>query len=132
MVSLPYHEFLHLWALRALGGDGYIKTTEMFFECVATSPPSNPLIVSMIGGIGCGLTYLLLAFLSHRNKSPENYAALMSIAFLQIFYGIFETIYIGKIPPRVYEVWSERIGLIGAVVGLWLSNYLKKSNHPSF
>jgi len=116
-LSTAWHEWLHLWVLQALGGDGYIKRTWFGGVCIATQLPSHGLtLFYLAGGIGCGLTWLLLAWWSWVDEDWEDYSALMMNALPQIAYGVFEALCITWMSFTQYMYWATVVQLVALAV----------------
>ena len=111
-LSTAWHEWVHLWVLQALGGDGYIKRTWFGGVCVATQLPAHGLFLFYLaGGLGCGLTWLLLAWWSYVDGDWEDYAALVMNALPQIAYGVFEALCITRLSLDAYMLWAMVVQL---------------------
>ena len=121
VLSLYIHEVFHLCILKVLGGNGFIKFTGFIGRCTITKMPSNLFLVALAGGVGCGLTYLLFAWLSYRKRLWESYAAFTSVALSQLFYGVYEATCITRIPMDQYRLWLWVVMIAGFFVGFYLS-----------
>jgi len=116
-LSIPLHEVFHLITLQAFGGEGYIELTWLSGKCVITKLPVQGLfIIYLMGGVGCGATWLLLAFWSYLNGKWENYAALVINGLPQVLYGVTEALCVFQLAPTQYVFWSSVLWLVGLAV----------------
>ena len=145
-IAVPYHEYIHLFFLKALGGDGYIV---FFFDfsslssivlsflfprglCAFTEMPNAPyadLLINMMGGLGCGIMYLILAFAIGRmgkERTIEGYAALLSNSLIQLFYATIETLQAaGILTRRQFLDLTSLAIMAGFITGIYISKYHK-------
>jgi len=126
LLSLCWHELLHLWVLRMLGGDGYIIQVPYGIPfgliCVMTKLPEHGLLlVYLSGGFGCGLTWLVLAWWSWVDRDWEDYTALLVNAFPQFAYGILETLCGSWMAPSLYVKLGLTVQVAARVLALALT-----------
>jgi len=145
-IAPAYHEYGHLFALKALGGDGYIvfffnfsSLRSMVFSflfpsglCIPTEMPDAPyadLLINMMGGLGCGIMYLILAFAIGRmgkERTIEGYAALLSNSLIQLFYATIETLQAaGILTRRQFLDLTSLAIMAGFITGIYISKYHK-------
>jgi hypothetical protein len=116
--SVIIHEYIHLEVLRYFGGDGYIKLGFISAYVQFTTPPTQPFIVALSGGIGLAILYSILAYRNWANFDPEEYSSLLPIISAQLFYGFFEAFFIYTMPLSQFADISQVIFLIGMLIGL--------------
>jgi len=117
-ITVPIHEFLHMYVLKALGGDGYCRLTPFGAEVIFTKMPRMPWLVTLSGGVLTGLIFLALAYWDYIDGDWEEYIALHMTAWPQIFYGVFETVAITRLPLTAYIMWADIIMGAGIVFSL--------------
>lgn len=125
------HEWFHLVALRALGGDGYVVSTWFGGGVEFTKWPTNPDLVAYVGGLGVALIYGITMIFDWLSYDTPGSAALFPIVTAQATIGILEGMFIMHVPRAMYQSISTggfvvSLG-IGFVISLfWLINDLLK------
>lgn len=117
-LTTTIHEWVHLTVLQLLGGNGYILKGISASYVVFTTSPSNSFLVALSGGIGVVILYGVLALLNYKNFNPEGYAAMFPLIVSQLFYAIYEAIYIFIIPTSQFISTGQLVSLLGFLVGL--------------
>ena len=117
--TVPVHEFLHLIALRLLGGDGYIVQTWWGAAVTFTKQPSNPILVALAGGIGVAALYTLIFYWNYCDGDLEEASAVLPLIGSQLAYGIFEALFTYKKPLGEYIFWAGVVSAVG-----WLAGFL--------
>jgi len=132
--------------LKFLGGDGYIvfyfdfsspcSTLESLLfpggKCVSTEIPATPyadIYISLMGGLGSGIAYLILTLLIGRackEKSIEAYIALPTVSLAQLSYTFFETLYAAEIiTKQLFIRAADLINGISLPASLLITIYAK-------
>jgi len=122
--TTPIHEWVHLQLLRFLGGDGYIVMTWYGASVIFTRQPSHPTIVALGGGIAAAFFYSLKAYWNYISMDWEELAALLPHIGGQLFYGIFEGLYIYTMPFSECLKWASIVQSVGFMLGLLVSLYV--------
>ena len=117
MTTVGLHEFLHLSVLRQLGGDGYIVLHPLGGGGVVythfPTAANGELIVLFSGGILVFVIYTIFALWNYKDENYEELAALVPIALMQLFYGLYE----GVFKPTLSDVNYVNYASIPAVLG---------------
>jgi hypothetical protein len=118
--TTPIHEWCHLTLLKWYGGDGYIIKTWYGAGVVFTKPPTNPTIVALAGGIGVAILYALIFYWDYYDGDWEEAGAVLPPLFSQLFYGIFEALYVYTMPFQEYLKWGGILTTAGWTIGFIL------------
>jgi hypothetical protein len=119
--STPIHEWLHLNILRWLGGEGYIVQTWWGAEVIFTKQPSNPTLVALAGGIGVAILYFLIFYWDYYDGDLEEASAVLPLIGSQLTYGIFEALFVYRMPLGEYIFWGGLVSGIGWAIGFLVS-----------
>jgi len=118
------HDWIHLQLLRYFGGDGYIIMTWYGGCVVFTQEPTHPTIVTLGGGIIVATLYGIKAYWNYVSLDWEELAALLPHIGGQLFYGVFEGLYIYTMPFSEYLKWAGLVQRIGFLLGSLVSVYI--------
>jgi hypothetical protein len=115
-VMVGYHEVVHLNMLHFLGGDGYIVVNWYGAIVHVTQQISNPAnfwLVSLLGGLGCGLSFLVIAILNTRADEIEEFSAILPFAGMQLSYGVFEGLFLQSLSVWNYRYYADLASTVG-------------------
>lgn len=112
LMSLPVHEFFHLWTLQLLGGDGVITFSwaQGYTHCLI--PPCHNTVVDLAGGILTAALFLSIWVWTWRSKTlfdTNLETAMFTVAIGHLAYA----------PTELFSGWGlAAFGVGFAIAGL--------------
>jgi len=123
-MELGMHEWCHLWVLTTLGGKGYIEITWFGAQCVIEKMPPQwyaPTLIALAGGIGVFLLYSIIVYWDWIDEDYEEMAGALPMWLKNLVYGLFECVYIWRMPFHEFLKWASLLCGITFAIGILIS-----------
>jgi len=116
-MRLPLHEWIHLQALLAMDGYGYIEPTIWGAHVIIEKMPAHPTILALTGGLGLGILFAAFAYCEWISQNIEPMAAAIPQAASELAYGVFEGLYLPVLGFFGHRLTIEQFRLYGLIIG---------------